>query len=177
MARPKKNAATPAESAAQRTRKDAIISTTMPHATRCLADMLAAARGLSRSEYFRFLVLEDCTRNSPTIIAEAMAQGIHVSMGRPVNAINNASPFALQQEAARKALSDKFPFFETVEGWRMMFAEANDEGENCYIEPQTGRTFTIDEFCNLPLDLMNELAGKWIAEFQADSDTDTDTDN
>jgi len=109
--------------AAVRTRKDTIVSMTMPHATRVLTDMLADARGLSRSEYFRYLVLQDAQKSAPRVLAEALTEGVKVCLGRPSHPAQVASQFAVAEENARLNLVAKFPFFENADALRTMFVD------------------------------------------------------
>lgn len=66
-----------------RVRKDAIVSTTMTYNTRVLLDTLADARGMSRSEYIRFLVVTDAQEQTPRVVAAAAAELINTQRGRP----------------------------------------------------------------------------------------------
>ncbi len=68
---------------AKRTRTDKIISFTTPHNTRLLLDILCGAREMSRSEYLRYLILEDARRTAPTIVDAALAESIYAKRGRP----------------------------------------------------------------------------------------------
>jgi len=144
------------KSATERTRKDTIISVTVPFTTKTLIDMLSEFRGLSRSEYFRYLVLRDIedygTLNK--ILAEATAEGVKVAMGRPVEKKQTASALALEEEAAREALVEKFKIFEDASAWRDLFTE-NADGEYEFISQDY--TCTREEFCDLPLDVMTQL--------------------
>lgn len=67
----------------KRTRTDKIVSFTTPHNTRLLLDVLCGAREMSRSEYLRYLILEDARRTAPTIIDAALAESIYAKRGRP----------------------------------------------------------------------------------------------
>ena len=69
--------------AKKRTRTDKIVSFTTPHNTRLLLDVLCGAREMSRSEYLRYLILEDARRTAPTIIDAALAESIYAKRGRP----------------------------------------------------------------------------------------------
>lgn len=163
MARPKKK--DPIETAAQKTRRDSIVSSTMPHATRCLADMLAAARGLSRSEYLRYLVIQDGRANTNRVLAEAITEGVRVAMGRPTATATGISPFALQEEATRNALIKQYPFFEESDGWQTLFTDV--DGESMFvIETSDGETsmWTRAEFVNLPLDTITVLIEQKISK-------------
>lgn len=68
---------------AKRTRTDKIVSFTTPHNTRLLLDVLCGAREMSRSEYLRYLILEDARRTSPRILDAALAESIYAKRGRP----------------------------------------------------------------------------------------------
>ena len=149
------------QSADQKTRKDIITSITMPHATRVLADMLAQARGLSRSEYFRFLVLRDIESGAVNdVVAESLAQGIKVVLGRPTPAISLASPFAVQQENVRLALIEKYPFFDSYNDWERLF---DRESDGLYFNLPDVR-FKIDEFVNLDVDTIATLVAEKIQQ-------------
>lgn len=67
----------------KRTRTDKIVSFTTPHNTRLLLDTLCGARHMSRSEYLRYLILEDARRTAPSIIDAALAESIYAKRGRP----------------------------------------------------------------------------------------------
>ena len=67
---------------AKRTRTDKIVSFTTPHNTRLLLDILCGAREMSRSEYLRYLILEDARRTSPRILDAALAESIYAKRGR-----------------------------------------------------------------------------------------------
>jgi len=85
--------------------------------------MLADARGLSRSEYFRYLVLQDAQKSAPRVLAEALTEGVKVCLGRPSNPAQVASQFAVTEEQARLNLVAKFPFFENADALRTMFVD------------------------------------------------------
>lgn len=143
-----------ADSAAQKTRKDYVTSVTMPHATRVLADMLATARGLTRSEYFRFLVLRDIESGAVNnLVSEALAQGVKVVLGRPLTAMTVASPFAIQQENVRAALLDKYPFFDNYNDWEKIFDR--EPGGMFFNIPD--HRFAIEEFVNLDVETIATL--------------------
>lgn len=67
----------------KRTRTDKVVSFTTPHNTRLLLDVLCGAREMSRSEYLRYLILEDARRTSPRILDAALAEDIYAKRGRP----------------------------------------------------------------------------------------------
>jgi hypothetical protein len=66
----------------KRTRTDKIVSFTTPHNTRLLLDTLCGARHMSRSEYLRYLILEDARRTAASIIDAALAEDIYAKRGR-----------------------------------------------------------------------------------------------
>ena len=66
-----------------RVRKDAIISTTMSYNARVLLDTMADARGMSRSEYIRFLIVQDAKTTTPRVVAAAATEIMEGQRGRP----------------------------------------------------------------------------------------------
>lgn len=68
---------------AKRTRTDKIVSFTTPHNTRLLLDVLCGAREMSRSEYLRYLILEDARKTAPKVLDLALAEAIYAKRGRP----------------------------------------------------------------------------------------------
>ncbi len=66
-----------------RVRKDAIVSTTMSYNARVLLDTMADARGMSRSEYLRYLIVQDAKATTPRVVAAAAAEILEGQRGRP----------------------------------------------------------------------------------------------
>jgi len=67
----------------KRIRKDAIVSTTMSYNVRVLLDHAADARGMTRSEYIRFLIVEDARDLGPRVCAAAANELLDHKKGRP----------------------------------------------------------------------------------------------
>lgn len=155
MSRKKQNAG----DAAARTRKDTIVSVTMPYTTRVLLDMMCDFRGLNRSEYFRYLVLEDAVKRETVdkILAEATAEGVKAAMGRPVEKDSTISAFAVEEEESRKALLNQYPIFDDAVAWMQLFDE--DAQGNRHFTTEQG-SYTLAEFVNLDLKTMSILIGQ-----------------
>ena len=97
---------------AKRTRTDKIVSFTTPHNTRLLLDILCGARHMSRSEYLRYLVLEDARRTAPNIIDAALAEDIYAKRGRLAKDEEfTESPLLEQTKADYRSLLREFGEF------------------------------------------------------------------
>lgn len=139
--------------AAELTRKDSVISFTLPHMCRVLCDMLADARGVQRSEYLRQLILQDAQQSSPALIAEALAHGTNVLIGRPSVVSKPESEFAVQQEGLRLALCRKYPWFMNSDAWTSLFEER--DGVRYFVFKD--KSFTEQEFGQLNIETVVEM--------------------
>jgi hypothetical protein len=139
--------------AAELTRKDSVISFTLPHMCRVLCDMLADARGIQRSEYLRQLILQDAQQNSPALVAEALAHGTNVLIGRPSVVSKPESEFAVQQEGLRLALCKKYPWFMNSDAWTSLFEER--DGVRHFVFKD--KSFTEQEFGQLNIETVVEM--------------------
>lgn len=144
------------KSAAARTRKDAIISMTMPYTTRCLMDMLSDFRGLTRSEYVRYLILRDAEefQGVERIMAEAVAEGIKTLNGRPATSTAAISPFAAAEEIAYGEMINKYAIFEGRDTWLGLF-EYDEDSNRFFVTPK--EKYTFEEFLDLDFDTMAKL--------------------
>lgn len=84
----------------KRVRKDAIVSTTMSYNCRVLLDYAADARGMTRSEYLRYLLVRDAEGLSTTVIAAAADELLTHQKGRPADGIELTSSFIIDETKA-----------------------------------------------------------------------------
>lgn len=83
-----------------RIRKDCIVSTTMSHNIRVLTDTLADARGMTRSEYIRFLVVKDAEIQAPRVVAAAAEELLDNHRGRPDDDESLTSSYIVDESKA-----------------------------------------------------------------------------
>lgn len=84
-----------------RVRKDAVVSATMSYNMRVLLDTLADARAMSRSEYVRYLVLQDAQDTTPRIVAAAVDESATAKQGRPKLQDTLKDSFLIDEAKAR----------------------------------------------------------------------------
>lgn len=83
-----------------RVRKDAIVSTTMSYNCRVLLDYAADAKGMTRSEYIRYLVVRDSRELSKKVIAAAADELLTHQKGRPENGVELTSSYIIDETKA-----------------------------------------------------------------------------
>lgn len=116
-------------------RRDKVISVTMPVVTSILLDMVAEAKGYTRSEYIRYLILNDAPNVAAEIMAAAIDEGVKASSQRSRKtatpseqlAITAAKELAdLQEEYKPLVNNDGFDVFEYNEDGIPVLRISND---------------------------------------------------
>lgn len=84
-----------------RVRKDSIVSTTMSYNNRVLLDTMADARGMTRSEYIRYLILQDAKATTPRVVAAALDELLQdQKRGRPTLTENLKDSYLIDETKA-----------------------------------------------------------------------------
>jgi len=81
----------------KRVRKDAIVSTTMSYNCRVLLDYASDAKGMTRSEYIRYLVVRDSSALSSKVIAAAADELLTHQKGRPADGVELTSSYIIDE--------------------------------------------------------------------------------
>jgi hypothetical protein len=131
----------------KRVRKDSIVSTTMSYNNRVLLDTMADARGMTRSEYIRYLILADAELTTPRVVADAMNELLAGERGRPKNDIAMLDSFLINESQAEygRLLREFGMFIGQDPIGNSIFQD--HEGEPCIVWNMTA--YNYDDFIQL----------------------------
>tara|TARA_Y100001973_G_scaffold103388_1_gene170529 strand:- start:2517 stop:2810 length:294 start_codon:yes stop_codon:yes gene_type:complete len=90
----------------KRTRTDKIISITITKRMKDLLDFLSSSRGIGRSEYLRYLILQDA-ENYSDIVDTIIAEGSLVKRGR-LGKEEQFDDFLEKEEQKNEELKEKY---------------------------------------------------------------------